>query len=286
MKIEIFIILACVPLYVINSFCDKYISAKNGNKYNFLYNCIKFLVGSVVLLPAFISDDLPKYKFGTVLCGVACGVMYAISKTVILKGYEKSSVAFMTLCHSSGMILPCLIGHFFWSESLSIWSLVGILLAIVAIVLLKDSKHVIKKFDLMGIVIGGIIFLTSGAVMILQKFMGIYFVGQSIAAYNFYSFVTAFLILSALIRSQTDTRKNGYAIVLCAIVSAVSLCMISMVMTGLAGKVPSVILFPLFNGFGIIFVCIGSAFVFKEKFTKRKSVGLILGILGLCLVNF
>ena len=49
--------------------------------------------------------------------------------------------------------------------------------------------------------------------------------------------------------------------------------------------VPSVILFPLFNGLGIILVCLGSAVAFKEKLTKRKLIGLVCGIVGLCFVS-
>ena len=68
--------------------------------------------------------------------------------------------------------------------------------------------------------------------------------------------------------------------------SAVSLCVISLVMTSLAGKVPSVVLFPLFNGSGIILVSLGSILVFKEKLTRKNLAGLFLGVIGLCLVNF
>ena len=103
---NIFIILACVPLYVVNSFCDKHISSQDGNKHNILYNSIKFLIGSLFLLPMALTDNAPKFELGVVICGVVCGVMYAVSKTVILKGYEKTSVSFMTLCHASGMIIP------------------------------------------------------------------------------------------------------------------------------------------------------------------------------------
>lgn len=279
------IILACVPLYVVNSFCDKFVSSKSGSNNNFFYNCIKFLVGSVCLLPMFLADDMPKFKLGVVLCGIACGVMYAVSKTIILKGYEKTSVAFMTLCHSAGMILPCVLGHFFWEEALSIYSIVGILLAVASIVLLKDSKGDKKSFDIVGVIIGLVVFLASGGVMIVQKFMGIYFAGQSVSAYNFYSFIVAFLILCFFVRTKGTSGKNPKSVLLCAAGSAVSLCVISLVMTSLAGRVPSVILFPLFNGLGIISVCIGSVFAFNEKLTPKKIFGLVLGVCGLCLVN-
>ena len=147
---EIWLILACVPLYVVNAFCDKAVSAQKGNTYNFLYNAIKFFVGSLLLLPMLLMDKAPKLEAGVILCGVATGVMYALSKTLMLKGYEKTSVAFMTLCHSAGMILPCLLGHFFWAEPLGVLSVIGMLLAVVSIVLLKGGKEEKKGFDPVG----------------------------------------------------------------------------------------------------------------------------------------
>lgn len=285
MPSKILIILACVPLYVLNSFCDKHISSQEGNKHNVLYNVVKFLIGSLLLLPMALTDSAPKFELGVVLCGVYCGVMYAVSKTVILEGYEKTSIAFMTLCHAAGMIIPCIIGHFFWSEKLGVLSVIGILLAVTSIVLLKDSKADKKKFKTAGIVIGIVVFLTSGGVMITQKLMGLYFSQQSISAYNFYSFIIAFFILCFFAKPKNTDKKSKKAVLLCAMGSAVSLSIISIVMTKLAGSVPSVVLFPLFNGLGIIFVCIGSVFAFKEKLSIKNILGLLLGVCGLYLVN-
>ncbi len=283
---EILIILACVPLYVANSFCDKATSSKFGGGYNYTYNNIKFFICSLCMLPVLFFDGAPKFEWGCVTCGVACGVMYVVNKTVMIKGYERTSVAFMTLCHASGMILPCVLGHFIWSEELSVIAIIGIVSAIVSIVLLKDTKKEKKGFDKTGIILGAVIFITSGGVMIVQKTMGIYFYEQSVIAYNFYSFIVAFLILCVFPKPKKASNPNTKHMWFFAAGSAISLSVISLVMTSLAGSVPSVILFPLFNGLGIIFVCIGSIFAFKEKLTAKKIIGLILGILGLCLTNF
>ena len=282
---EILFILACVPLYVVNSFCDKLASQKNAP---FYYNFLKFLIGSVCLLPLFFLDTAPKFMWGALLCGALCGVFYAISKTVILKGYEKTSVAFMTFCHASGMILPCIIGAIFWQERLGFLPILGILLAIFSIVLLKDSPKGASRLDYAGLALGGIIFATSGGVMVVQKLMGLYFADQSNSAYNFYSFAVAFLLLGAFTaqKKQICDKASQKPLLLFALGSALSLCTISLVMTSLAGAVPSVILFPLFNGLGIVCVCLGSAVLFKERLTRRKCIGLVLGLLGLCLINF
>ena len=285
---NILAILACVPLYVVNSFCDKIVSAKNGNRFNCIYNCIKFFLCSLFAVPMIFFGAEPSLALGSILCGASCGVMYVISKTVMLKGYETTSVAFMTLCHSSGMILPCILGHFLWSEKLSLLSVCGILITILAIVLLKGKGSEQNSFALRGIFYGFIIFLMSAGVMITQKMMGLYYSDQSIGLYNFYSFIVAALILTVFSKPSLllqESKKEKCNILLCALGSAFSLCIIGFVMTNLASGVPSVILFPLFNGLGIILVCIGSVFAFKEKLDTRKILGLIAGVAGLYMIN-
>lgn len=288
MILEILIIIACVPLYVINSLCDKKVSALNGNKYGYTYNVIKFFICALCMIPTVISEKGNVFGLGCILSGVLCGIMYALSKTIILKGYEISTVAFMSLCHASGMIVPCVLGHFLWSEKLNVFSVVGILLAIFSIVLLKRGEKEEKKFRLKSVIIGLIVFLTSAGVMIAQKLMGKYFQDQSIGAYNLYSFVVAFLIIGAtsfVKKSPLPEKQDKTAIILSGAASALSLSIISFVMTSLASAVPSVILFPLFNGLGIISLTFASAIIFKEKLTSVKIAGLLLGVLGLCLVN-
>ena len=116
----------------------------------------------------------------------------------------------------------------------------------------------------------------------------IYFTKDNIGLYNFYSFFVAALILCFFIKPKPITdcsKKDKKTIAFCALCSAISLAVVGFVMTTLASSVPSVIMFPLFNGLGIILVCIGSVFVFKEKLSVKKTAGLILGVFGLFLIN-
>lgn len=282
---DIVIILLCVPLYVVNSFCDKYLSAKAGESYNAAYNALKFLLGSILLFPLFLIDGAPRFEWGAIVCGVGCGVTYAVNKTLMIKGLQQSSVSFMTFCHAAGMIIPCILGHFLWDEPMSLFSAVGIVLAVLSIILIKDAKKEGQKKPL-GLVIGLLILLTSGGVMIMQKCMGKYFANQSVSAYNFYSFIVAFILLLLFIKQKPEKQTLFKTLLPCASGSALSLCAISLVMTALSATVPSVIMFPLFNGTGIILVALLSALFFKEKLTKNKIIGLLVGLVGLCLVNF
>ena len=282
------ILLLCVPLYVINSFCDKLVSAISNNRYNTVYNGMKFLVCAACAIPMLWVGAPLVFGVGSLACGCICGLLYAVSKTVMLKGYEATTVAFMTLCHSAGMIVPCILGHFLWSETLSVVSAFGIGVTILAILLLKAGKKEEKGLHAKGVLYGVVIFLTSAGVMVTQKAMGIYFVGDNVALYNFYSFLVAAGILCLFIRPARDRhspKKEKRIVGACALGSGVCLAVIGFVMTTLASGVPSVILFPLFNGSGILAVCIGSVFVFGEALNAKQTAGLLLGVCGLCLVN-
>lgn len=121
--------------------------------------------------------------------------------------------------------------------------------------------------------------------MICQKLMGIYFADESVSTYNFYSFIIPAILLGSVTFHKRSADKGSLKVLPFAAGSAISLCVISFVMTSLADRVPSVIMFPLFNGIGIVLVCIGSVFVFKEKMNKTKLLGISLGLIGLFLIN-
>lgn len=282
---EMLFVLACVPLFVVNSFTDKYASSKTENAYNLQYNLIKFLSGVVLMLPMFLLDNQPKFGYGPILCGALCGVMYTINKTLVLKGYDCTSVAFMTFCHAAGMIVPCVVGHFFWQEPLGLLALVGIGMTVVSITFLKDSGEKTKKFPLKGLLYGAAIFFSSGGVMIAQKTMGLYFADQSIGAYNWYSFVVAALLIGLFTKKKKVEVGSRKIIGVCAVLNAVALCTISMVMTSVSGKIPAALMFPMFNGAGILMASICAIFFFQERMTVKRVIGLILGIGGLCLIN-
>ena len=52
---------------------------------NTIYNIIKFFIGTILLLPMFLMDSF-KFEWGIIGCGILCGIMYALSKMVILLG--------------------------------------------------------------------------------------------------------------------------------------------------------------------------------------------------------
>ncbi len=77
---EILIILACVPLFAVNSFCDKLASANGTSSEHLKYNELKFGIGSIFLLPMFFFDIAAcGFELGAFVCGVICGCIIKYS---------------------------------------------------------------------------------------------------------------------------------------------------------------------------------------------------------------
>lgn len=70
-----------------------------------------------------------------------------------------------------------------------------------------------------------------------------------------------------------------------AIILAASVLSINVLITTLSKEIPAIILFPLFNGMGLILTSLMSSIVFKEKLTVISVLGLLAGVAGLVMVN-
>ena len=61
--------------------------------------------------------------------------------------------------------------------------------------------------------------------------------------------------------------------------------MLNFLNLSLSGKLPSVILFPIYNIGSMLLSSIISSIIYKDKPTKRQSVGFVLGIVAIFIVG-
>ena len=53
----------------------------------------------------------------------------------------------------------------------------------------------------------------------------------------------------------------------------------------LSGKIPSVILFPIYNVGSLLLTTVISSVIYKDKISKRQSVGFVIGIVAILIVG-
>ena len=98
-------------------------------------------------------------------------------------------------------------------------------------------------------------------------------------------------IASLIIRDNDDrnpkTSKEQGIIKKLVVPVALGVCvgMLNFLNLSLSGKLPSVILFPIYNIGSMLLSSIISAIIYKDKPTKRQSIGFVVGIVAIFIVG-
>ena len=258
-----------------------------GERRFFIYQTAIFSSGAFILLLANIG------KGGAVssvtLFYSICYALLLLSAqwcyTVALKNIDVSVCATV---YSLGFIFPTISGMLFWSEPVSLFKIVGIIIVIPTIILAgtvsknANIKHGSPEFIVFLI----IAMLASGGLGIVQKL-------QQKSMYtdqkNAFVFI-AFLIASAFsfICAMTfKTNNEGIKIPKLTFASGVGVCfaVCNLLNTILAGRLESAIFFPTLNIGNILLSLVLSSILFKERFTKKHFLILLLGMTSILLIS-
>lgn len=136
--------------------------------------------------------------------------------------------------------------------------------------------------------------LGSGANAIFQKTHQYSAFAEELKFFLVFSlfFSALFTGIASLIICDNDKQKlvlpKGQRIIKNIIVPiGLGICvgMLNFLNLSLSGKLPSVILFPIYNIGSMLLSSIISSIIYKDKPTKRQSVGFVLGIVAIFIVG-
>lgn len=231
-----------------------------------------------------------------VICYAVCTLGSQIS---LMKAVELGSVSISSLFYSCGFILPTLFGSIYYQEPLHTLHIIGIILIVCSFVCsAKREKDKPFKFSWLIAALGGMFF--SGMVGIMQKLFTNDYTQYQLNNFLCVAFLLIILmsVLAVFISrlsnkqnqkqqstaSQTKGKKENVLLIKQRIFTIALGCVMGLVNKAniyLSGILPSVIVFPVINGGGILATTICSRFIFKEKLSWAQKIGLLLGILGI-----
>ena len=191
------------------------------------------------------------------------------------------------ICVMYGMIIPAVAGPLFWSEKIGALQIVGMLLMLLSLWLInrkapsKESKKTNK-----WIILAVVAFLLSGMAGVMEK------IHQSTEAraeklqfvFAACTFMLVFSLVAILITRKKGKEGRSVFRLSLPVLSGLVVGLYSTVNLILAGKLDSMIYYPIANGGAMLLTVLVSAMFFKEKFDRLKIVGVIVGLVGiLCL---
>lgn len=222
---------------------------------------------------------------------VVCAFFYAMIvlglQTVSITAMSVGTMSVTAICVMYGMIIPSVAGPVFWQEPIGFLQIPGIILMILSLWFLRGEASttgckMTKKWVLLAL----FAFIFSGMAGVMEK------IHQSTQGKDekmtFVFIACLFMFVFSLIagrvvrKKQKDIPKSKIPII--AILSGIVIGFYSSVNLILAGKLNSMIYYPIANGGAMILTVVVSSVLFRERFYKAKIVGVVLGLLGiLCL---
>ncbi len=260
--------------------------SKLGNRYMtgeqdiLIFNFWLFLAGGIVVGVKCVAGgmDLSLYS----LClSVLYAVFTLLSQILFMKATDNGDVALSSLIYSCGFLFPTIFGAVAYSEELTVFKVLGIIVILISFVVstLSKSGKISRKWFLYAFAA----MLSSGIVGILQKVFRMS--GHSGELNGFLAAAFIIIALSMLI-IMPKGGKTVFKPMFYITAGIVGVCFgaVNIINTYLSGVMPSIVMFPIVNGGGIAASGIFAYLMLREKLSIRKWLGIAIGITGIILI--
>ena len=257
--------------------------SKSDNTYGVcLFN---YMTASLIAF-LFISDKNLLSTGGTVLgMGAVSGLLYLASLALYQININKNGTVLAAVFSKLGVIIPTAMGFIFFAEEPSLLQILGIVVAIAAIVVInyrkggsegKSGGKVQAAGLLLLLLVGGLCDSTSKVFE---------FIGDRKDDDRFMFFIFFFagiLTLFPLIKSK---KKIDLTTAVCGIVIGIPNYYVTRFLLKALTEIPSFIVYPSYSVGTIILISLMSRIFFKEKLNKQQILGVGLILVALVMLN-
>lgn len=251
-------------------------------------NVISFFVAAFISLIILKFDfskliNISAYSFKMSLLFAFLVIFTYLSQ---IKAMSLGNSSATMLIYSCGFLIPIVFGALQYGEKISLMQYIGVGLILPALFLIINPKG--GGFSLKWVFFSFLSMTGSGLTAVFQKIHQ-----KSEYADEFVSLITleftfAFLALLVLILLTLKKSKNSLPSSKIAFTSATNGVFIGVLNTlnlRLSGKLPAVVVFPIYNIGSLVLSGIILSVLYKEKLTKAKLLGLVLGIFGILFIG-
>ena len=262
-----------------NSVCKKDLTT-NDHKYRF--NMIMYSVCILLFAIGLIGSKISLY---TVLLGVVFGVVTALGNFYKMRALSDGPMHVTLLVTTSSMIIPTMSGVFF-GEQFSLPKLVAVVI-LIGFIYISFSKSEGERINKKWLLFAALAFVFQGSIGVLQKVHQTSEHKSEVMGFLFVAFICSLLYSRIMARKSFKELKFGKKHLLIALVCGACTYIMNEFNLRLSGLIPSQLFFPLINGSAIILSSFTSVFIFKERISRKQTVGLcggILSLIAICLV--
>lgn len=217
---------------------------------------------------------------------IVFGTFFAIASVCNVYAMENGPMSLTALVLSLSLILPTMFGIVVLNDPIGIFTYIGILLLIVAIVLINIKNEKGTKLSLKWAIYATITFFCNGGCTISQKMQQLAFDGRYKSEFMIVSLIIVWVSLFLFGLKKQGNRKQMLKIAAkYAAPAGLANGMVNLLVMILTAMVPTVVLFPSISACGMALTFILALTVFKERLSKTQTIGYIAGVISVVLLN-
>ena len=247
---------------------------------------VAFTLGFTLAEEKISISSLPNQPW--VYGAVALGLLFVSIFFVMALTAQRNGVSVVSVAGKMSVVVPILFGVYLYNESLGVFKIIGILIALVAVYLasVKEDKN---KHEKAGLFLPVILFIGSGTIDTTLKYVQDKYVNQNdveIFSGSLFGFAAFFGLIILLIKTIKKPESFGVKNIIAGIVLGVpNYYSIVFLIKSLQTKgFESSTLFTINNVSIVIVSTLVGLLLFKEKFSTKNKLGILLAIVGIVLV--
>jgi len=274
-----------------SALCNAYAKhAEPTRASTFSFNAVAYGAAALISVVSLALGRGTIRSLSTLLCALIYAAVVFSLQTATIAAMRVGPMSATAICVMYGMVIPSLAGPLFWHETFGVLQALGIVAMLLSLWLLQErdpdsAKPMSKKWGTLA----AIAFLLSGMAGLIEKIHQSTD-GRSEKAEFVFVACLAMLLISALAtlatrkERGTTNRQDGMQMLRLAAPTGIVIGIYSSVNLTLAGVLDSMIYYPLANGGAMLLTMLASCLLFRERFDRRRSIGMALGLVGvLCL---
>ncbi|MBE6688295.1 MAG: DMT family transporter [Ruminococcaceae bacterium] len=249
------------------------------------FNIFVFIFSALLFLPRVFGCSPTVWLYA--LAGAVCTVAFQLLYT---KALSIGNVSLTVLIVNFSMVVCVIISYFVFDEPISLIRFIAIILTILSFIICngggKQSQGNRGKWLMLTL----FAMLSTSLGTSVQKFFGESPIGNEnqafISCLYMWAAVIGILVFPILRKREKLNFKIEFGVIKYAAAVGLSLAVYQMIYTYGIANIDGTFLFPAQTGATIVFATLSGVLIFKDRFTRRQTVGVILGLVSLVMMSF
>ena len=273
------------------------------------YTLATAIIAIPVVVFFVIGDGFQGVSFFTFAWSVFFGLFTFLNSFLNIRALTIGPLALTSIIISGSGIIPSIYGVLFLGEEITVWQIIGMILMLFSVFFSVEKEPEKKKAGIRWLILTILCFVFNGLIGVCQKVHRASDYAAEINEYLFLAFVFTAVFTGIYMfvlkkkgivktarffgnaspagtveegSEETQQKRSLFKKVsVILIVGAVSWALINIFNLYLSGAFDAAVFFPVMNGGSVLTTLLLSFIVFKERFTGRRALSLVLGVIAL-----